>query len=713
MLSAGIFLQDRYEILERIGSGGMSDVYRARCHKLNRLVAIKVLKEEFSQDASFVEKFKMEAQAAARLSHPNIVNVYDVVDEGDLHYIVMELVEGITLKSYIAKKGMLGTREAIGIALQMAQGIEAAHENGIVHRDIKPQNIIISMDGKVKVTDFGIARAASSQTMSATAVGSVHYISPEQARGGYCDTRSDIYSFGVTLYEMMTGKVPFEGDNTVTVALAHLEEPMERPSAVNPSVPVSLEKIILKCTQKKPEYRYGSMGEVIEDLRRALIEPDADFVEEAPRADSTARTVTISEEELNKIRQGSKKRRQAESGGQRIGRQMDPEEIEEPATVEQQISDQEESRPERQEDVSPQLERLLTGLGIFVAVLFVAGVLLVLVRVSGIFNLGSGAERTQEAVTAEEETDEDGDTVVPMPDVMGLTMDQAEERLGESDLIPEWEEVMDEAQKGTVIDQEPQAGETVERYSKVKITASSGSDQLDLAALGILEMTEEEAKDFFAQNRITASFQRQYSDTVELGKVISCDPMTVKAGDAVTVLISDGPEQEMTVMPDLLNRTEEEALALLAEAGLNPGRVTYDNSSAVPKDSVMGQEVPRGTAIMRGSEVGYTVSGGPASGDGQRYVGAISTTFDPSSLIGPGSGSVELRILIRLMQVVDGEPAYTPLMPATTVNGSTLIPINFSNIEGADGVDTGEVQVVNADTQEVLRSYTIQFFPLG
>lgn len=713
MLKEGIYIQDRYEIIGKIGSGGMADVYKAKDHKLNRFVAIKVMKPEFRDDKAFITKFRTEAQSAGGLEHPNIVNVYDVGEDHGVYFIVMELVEGITLKDYIEKKRRLSAREATSIAIQVSMGLEAAHNKNIVHRDIKPQNIIISTDGKVKVTDFGIARAASSQTMSATAVGSVHYISPEQARGGYCDTRSDIYSFGVTLYEMMTGKVPFEGDNTVTVALAHLEEPMERPSAVNPSVPVSLEKIILKCTQKKPEYRYGSMGEVIEDLRRALIEPDADFVEEAPRADSTARTVTISEEELNKIRQGSKKRRQAESGGQRIGRQMDPEEIEEPATVEQQISDQEESRPERQEDVSPQLERLLTGLGIFVAVLFVAGVLLVLVRVSGIFNLGSGAERTQEAVTAEEETDEDGDTVVPMPDVMGLTMDQAEERLGESDLIPEWEEVMDEAQKGTVIDQEPQAGETVERYSKVKITASSGSDQLDLAALGILEMTEEEAKDFFAQNRITASFQRQYSDTVELGKVISCDPMTVKAGDAVTVLISDGPEQEMTVMPDLLNRTEEEALALLAEAGLNPGRVTYDNSSTVPKDSVMGQEVPRGTAIMRGSEVGYTVSGGPASGDGQRYVGAISTTFDPSSLIGPGSGSVELRILIRLMQVVDGEPAYTPLMPATTVNGSTLIPINFSNIEGADGVDTGEVQVVNADTQEVLRSYTIQFFPLG
>ena len=253
MLRAGTVLQDRYEILEKIGSGGMSDVYRAKCHKLDRMVAIKVLKEEFCSDASFVEKFKMEAQAAARLSHPSIVNVYDVVDEGDFHYIVMELVEGITLKSYILKKGVLGVKEAIGIALQVAQGIEAAHENGIVHRDIKPQNIIISMDGTVKVADFGIARAASSHTMSATAVGSVHYISPEQARGGYCDARSDIYSFGVTMYEMVTGKVPFEGDNTVTVALAHLETPIEPPSAVNPAVPVSLEKIILKCTEKKPE----------------------------------------------------------------------------------------------------------------------------------------------------------------------------------------------------------------------------------------------------------------------------------------------------------------------------------------------------------------------------------------------------------------------------------------------------------------------------
>ena len=220
----------------------------------------------------------MEAQAAARLSHPNIVNVYDVVDEENLHYIVMELIEGITLKNYIEKKELLDSKEAIGIAIQVAQGIAAAHEQHIIHRDIKPQNMIISKDGKVKVADFGIARAVSSQTVnSSAAVGSVHYISPEQARGGYCDERSDTYSFGITLYEMVTGRVPFEGDNTVAVALAHLEDPVVPPGDYNPQVYPGLEDIILKCTKKKPDRRYGSMEEVIHDLRRVLMDPECDI----------------------------------------------------------------------------------------------------------------------------------------------------------------------------------------------------------------------------------------------------------------------------------------------------------------------------------------------------------------------------------------------------------------------------------------------------
>ena len=230
MIRKGMFIGDRYEIIDKVGSGGMSDVYKALDHKLNRYVAVKILKDEFSEDKSFVSKFKVEAQSAAGLAHPNIVNVYDVGEENGLYFIVMELVEGITLKKYIEKKGKLPVKEAVSIAIQIAQGIEAAHNNHIIHRDIKPQNVIISREGKVKVTDFGIARAASANTINSNAMGSVHYISPEQARGGYIDEKSDIYSLGISLYEMITGKVPFEGDSTVTIALQHINEELPSPS---------------------------------------------------------------------------------------------------------------------------------------------------------------------------------------------------------------------------------------------------------------------------------------------------------------------------------------------------------------------------------------------------------------------------------------------------------------------------------------------------
>ena len=224
MLKTGTIIAERYEILGKIGTGGMADVYKAKDHKLNRFVAVKVLKPEFREDTTFIRKFRSEAQAAAGLTHPNIVNVFDVGDDGGVYYIVMELIEGITLKEYIAKKGKLSIKEATSIAIQVSMGLEAAHNHGIVHRDVKPQNIIISTDGKVKVTDFGIARAASSNTISSNVMGSVHYSSPEQVRGGYSDEKSDIYSLGITLYEMVTGRVPFDGDTTVAIAIKHLQE---------------------------------------------------------------------------------------------------------------------------------------------------------------------------------------------------------------------------------------------------------------------------------------------------------------------------------------------------------------------------------------------------------------------------------------------------------------------------------------------------------
>lgn len=303
MLKPGMILCDRYEILDVVGAGGMSIVYKARDHRLNRNVAIKVLKPEFSNDKNFVTKFRIEAQASAGLTHPNIVNVYDVVDDEGIYCIVMELVEGITLKQYIEQNGRLNMETAIDFSIQIASGLEAAHENHIIHRDIKPQNIIVSKNGNIKVTDFGIAKAASSNTLTSGAMGSVHYISPEQARGGYSDERSDIYSLGITLFEMLTGHVPFEGDNNVSIALQHIQGEIPSPRSYYEDIPTSLEKIIAKATQKKPERRYLTASAFIADLKRVQENPNIDCVVVPPVVPSSP-TVQMTKEELEAIKNG-------------------------------------------------------------------------------------------------------------------------------------------------------------------------------------------------------------------------------------------------------------------------------------------------------------------------------------------------------------------------------------------------------------------------
>jgi len=301
MVKIGMLIADRYEVLEKIGTGGMSVVYRAKDHKLNRLVAIKILKQEFSDNASFVSKFRVEAQAAAGLMHSNIVNVYDVGDEKGMYFIVMELVDGITLKKYIEKKSRLSVKEAISIAIQVSMGLEAAHNNHIIHRDIKPQNIMISRDGKVKVTDFGIAKAATSNTITSNVMGSVHYTSPEQARGGYSDERSDIYSLGITIFEMLTGRVPFNGETTVAIAIKHIQTPMPSPREYVPEIPHSVEQIVLKCCEKSPDRRYQNITELIEDLKQSLIHPDDDFVKMI-HPDEESATKMASRDEQAEIR---------------------------------------------------------------------------------------------------------------------------------------------------------------------------------------------------------------------------------------------------------------------------------------------------------------------------------------------------------------------------------------------------------------------------
>ena len=765
MLNPGTYLQERYEILEKIGSGGMSVVYKAKCHTLNRLVAIKVLKEEFASDENFVSKFKMEAQAAARLSHPNIVNVYDVVDEENLHYIVMELIEGITLKSYIEKKELLDSKEAIGIAIQVAQGIAAAHEQHIIHRDIKPQNMIISKDGKVKVADFGIARAVSSQTVnSSAAVGSVHYISPEQARGGYCDERSDIYSFGITLYEMVTGRVPFEGDNTVAVALAHLEDPVVPPGDYNPQVYSGLEDIILKCTKKKPDRRYGSMEEVIHDLRRVLMDPECDIYqnEEIEEGGDPYQTRPISKDELSQIRDHHRRKSketgadEAEKGTE--GLETSDEENGSPDSLSKEDAEEfgdgtgdhrsrhHSSRKrefhkkipsrKRDEDVSTQFERMIAAIGIIAAILVVIVVVFVFSRLTGLFWPGSGQdsqENQTEAVTQSASMEEiqvipdEGGTI--MPNVLDLPRDMAESKLKEYDIVMKvtGEEYSENYSKGYVMRQDVDEGTAVEKWSTVGVTISKGSERVDVKALNLSGMDKKQAEEILKDKDLIPSAKEEANDTVPKGKVIRVGTEEAKAGDTVELFVSSGPKTVQGQVPKLTDGDAAAADALLKAAGLVSGTVTYEYDPSKPHGQVLSQSELPGTMLEPQSAVDYVVNDSAQAsteaavaktGEEEKYyVGSIDATCSLSNYIGPASQTSSVRILIRLKQK-DPKDAntyvYTNLISPRLVVGSQDIPVVFSRIKGAYGVDSGIVEVVDVDNDDkVIQSWPVSFFPAG
>ncbi len=715
ILRPGTFLQDRYEILEQIGSGGMSYVYKALCHKLNRLVAIKLLKEEFSSDSGFVSKFKMEAQAVARLSHPNIVNIYDVVDEGSLHYIVMELIEGITLKNYISKKGFLDTKEAIGISVQVAQGIAAAHEQGIIHRDIKPQNIIIARDGKVKVTDFGIARAASSQTLSATAVGSVHYISPEQARGGYSDVRSDVYSLGISMYEMVAGRVPFQGDNTVTIALAHLETPITPPSYYNEDIPVGIENIILKATEKKPEFRYGSMQEVISDLRHALVDPNGDFVQQNPQIDDS-QTVIIGKPELEQIRSGRKVQSDAPLAAHSV-RDKDQRKDRQPDRGQNAKQTATRTRKDDSgEDINPKIEKLLTAAGVVVAVIIVIVLVVVFAKVGGLFRFGSS--KTQET-TVEASTGETlGEKSVKMPAVLGLTTEIAEQKLKEngglymkiSDYI--FSETVEE---GDIVSQDPSADAVVDKYSAVYVVVSKGPEhvKIDLTKLGLEKMEATSAKSILEEKKLVVKIEQKSNESIQSGYVISYSPTEAKEGDTVTIVSSSGPALTNPVtVPNLAGQTKELAAELLADVGLIEGTVTEKVSDTVSRGMVITQSAVAGTQVEAGTAVNIVVSSGTTQQARYKYLASIDKSYSLQNIIGPGSGSTQLTLKIQLRQSVNGKDDIRELLAPVTMNGDQLLPVTYKNIEGAYGVTSGSVEIVNVETGDIINSYSITFVPV-
>lgn len=607
MVRIGMQLSDRYEVLEKIGSGGMSDVYRAKDIKLNRMVAVKVLKQEYCSDRNFVSKFWTEAQSAAGLSHSNIVSIFDVGNEDDIYYIVMELIEGITLKKYIEKKGKLEIRESIGITMQLCQGIEAAHDQKIIHRDIKPQNIMISKDGKVKVTDFGIARAASSQTISSNAMGSVHYISPEQARGGYCDERSDIYSIGIVMYEMLTGTVPFEGESTVQVALMHIQSEMVPPRKYEPMIPVSLEKIILKCTQKKPEARYASVAALIADLRRALMTPDEDFVRITPIVSSDDPTRVMSADEVEQIKNESRR-----STGPIIDKEeeaylMGYEEEEEPENEEDE-GEEDYDDEDDEDDANPRMEKVITGISIGVAVLIVILAVWIIGRAFGLFAGGSDTDPSGQTFTAGETAEDD--KTAEMPGVVGLQASVAEDMLNERGLGVKYEYVSaPEEEDGIVVHQQYAEGTRVDKHTTVTLTICDNSE-LATVPEGLVGSSYEAAYKALNLAQLIVNKIEEYHEEIEAGIVISVDPeegTVLDKSSRVDVVVSLGPEIQYVPVPTVTGKTEEAAKSELASAGLN-ATVETEYSDEVASGYVIRQSVSGGNSVEEGSTITIVVS---------------------------------------------------------------------------------------------------------
>ena len=602
MIKEGVILGKRYEILGRVGSGGMADVYKGKDHKLNRYVAIKVLKSDYRSDEVFIKKFLSEAQAAAGLMHPNVVNVYDVGQDRGLYYMVMELVEGITLKDYIEKKGRLSAKETVSIAIQMVTGLQAAHNQHIIHRDIKPQNIIISKDGKVKVTDFGIARATTStQTISTSVMGSVHYTSPEQARGGVVDEKSDIYSIGITLYEMVTGHVPFDGDSTVSVALKHLQEQITSPAEEVEDLPYSLECIIMKCTQKNPNLRYHDCASLLLDLKRSLVDPDGDFVVlGAGAATDTDRTVVMSTEELEQVQQ---RQYNTDDDYDDDSDEEYDDEDEEDDDEDGEDDDYDRRRQDRRRknNVNSDTKKIMKILMIVAGVVVALLVLFLVANAAGFF---SGPGLTQNESEA-----------VEVPDLRGMTEEQARKELEGTELglkVENDPQPSNQYEEGEIMSQDPAPGDEVEAHTTITVVLSSGEEAKTTEVPDVVGRSESEAEKMIQDAKLTVVHgEAQYSDDVDEGDVISSDPKAgteVDEGTEVTIVVSLGVQP--ATVPELRGKSASAAESALADAGLN-GSSSEEYSDSVPEGQVISQSIDPGQKVDKGTTVSYVVSRGP------------------------------------------------------------------------------------------------------
>ncbi len=679
MIKIGTVFAGRYGIIDKIDSGGSADIYKAKDLKLSRLVALKVLKPELSKDKEFVDRFELEGQAAASIDNPNIVSIYDVGNADGTYYIAMELIDGITLKEYIRRKGVLTARETMAITAQVSVGLRAAHAHHIVHRDIKPQNIMLSRAGKVKISDFGIARAFTDHTKTSTdnAMGSVYYMAPEQAKGLLCDERSDMYSLGITMYEMITGRVPFDKETSIAVALAHMNETMVPPSSVNPECPVSLEQIIYRCTQKSRERRYHSCTELLKDLKIAVANPDFNFEKEDQNSVMRTNTQVFSEKDLRNVRKSTPYQDETEMNGRnRLTADTEENETDGPDYDDDRDEDYEgvrrpverKRRPEETAEEKTLLDRFLLICGIVLAVFAAAMLIYIISSFSGCDrNTGRNDETENEMITLETLAEYDPDTDAIVPSLVGLPVQDAIKALRDAKLdykISSSVVYSDEYPIGAICKQSYPKDTIVKQGSTIVIVLSAGTDKFTIKDSYVGGKLSDFKADFARfSDIIDVTYERVVSETIPANTIISVSPSSgiLKAGDKITVKYSSGPSY--VYMPNLIGSSKAQAQSTLLNSGLTLGECYDDYSDTVEKGKVCSQQYEQGTRLRNGTAVSVGISLG-------------AKTVELPDLIGETKKSAEkklkaLGLLVEFVEEYDKDKKEGTVIGMDPVAGSS------------------------------------------
>lgn len=692
-------LSNRYEIIERVGIGGMSYVYKAYDLKTKKIVAIKELKDELVDDEEFVSKFESEAIASKSIKHKNVVSAYDVVHDGRLYYIVLEFADGITLNKYIREKGHLSNEETIDIAIQVASGLESAHKKGIIHRDVKPQNVVISKNNVAKITDFGIARAISSNTKNISVIGTVHYISPEQAKNDRVDFRSDIYSLGCTMYEMITGKIPFEGDTAVAIIMSHIKENIKLPSIDNKSIYKSLEKIILKATRMNPDDRYQNMGELINDLKRASKDKEGSFISNAIYNDEdTGKTLIISDNQMQLIKQLSSKYQNTNNA-----------EI---------LNDNEKNyikhylnknAPKTNISRSKYLWMSIVGVTVSIA--------LIVVGVIAYQFLNTMKYRVNVSASNSNAFSTEKDIILKnlYRNIIGMDVDEARSLARDYGIwIVSTDKRYDDHFKYNQII-EIKNNEITED-SVLNVVISKGSEVLDFTDLEALHKTKfSDMKEMLDERNLEYSVIDSTDRYIEAGYIIGVNKNDSSRPGKLIFTVSTGTSSDIISMPNVVGLTLDEARELLASRNLSIQEIYHNRDGSYPEGVIITQSKPKFSYVKKGDTVDVVVSSGE-NGEitdmpfRERWLADLNASFIVSQNNVPG-GSEDDKIIIavRLMQATETGVKYYELSQPAEYTVGTAISLVYLDIEGEPGVYDGQVQVVDVENDVILKSYDVRF----